>query len=73
MDSDTEPNRFFREPEPASWTQVTDMGKVMWGVIDGGLPPWVSVKERAMSLRCPEFVFMTKKGEGDLMCFLTST
>ena len=51
VESETEHRRFFHEPELASWTHVTDMGRIMWGVIraDGGLPQWDSVKERAMS------------------------
>ena len=44
---------------------------VMWGVIraDGGVPPWGSVKERAVSLLCSGRFFMNRKGEGDLMRF----
>ena len=65
------PSSYFREPEPSSWAQVMDMGMVMWGVIraDGGVPPWGSVKERAMSSLCSERFFMNRKGEGDLMRF----
>ena len=42
----------------------------VWEVIraDGGLPPWGS-KERAMSSLCTEAFYMTKKSDGDLMCF----
>ena len=71
MGGDTEPSSFFREPEPASWTQVTDMGMIMWGMIraDGGLPPWASGKEQAMSSPYPETFYMPKKGEGDLLSF----
>ena len=36
---------------------------------DGGLPPWESVKERAMSSLCPETFYVSRKGEGDLMRF----
>ena len=65
------PSSYFREPEPSSWAQMMDMGMVMWGVIraDGGVPPWGSVKERAMSSVCSERFFMNRKGEGDLMRF----
>ena len=71
MGGKTEHSSFFREPEPASWTQVTDMGMIMWGVIraDGGLPPWGSMKERAMPSLCPETFYMSRRGEGDLMRF----
>ena len=71
MGGETEPSSVFREPEPASWTRVTDMGMIMWGVLraDGGLTPWGSVKERAMSSLCPETFYMSRKGEGDLMRF----
>ena len=50
---------------------VTDMGMVLWGVIraDGGLPPWGSVKDRAMSPLCPEFFYVTKEVEGGSMRF----
>ena len=47
------------------------MGMVMRGVIraDGGVPPWGSLKERAMSSLCSERFFMYRKGAGDLMRF----
>ena len=47
------------------------MGMIMWGVrrADGGLPPWGSVKERAMSSLCPEIFYITRKGERDMMRF----
>ena len=43
----------------------------MWGAIraDGGLPPWGSGKEQAMSSLCPETFYMPKKGEGGLLSF----
>ena len=37
--------------------------------MDGGLPPWGLVKERAMSSLCPETFYVSRKGEGDLMRF----
>lgn len=41
-DGGMEPSSFFKEPDPASWTHVTDEGMTMWGAIraDGGWPPW---------------------------------
>ena len=70
-DRGTGPSSYFREPEPSSWAQVVDMGMVMWGIVraDGGVPPWGSVKERAMSSLCSKRFFMNRKGEGDLMRF----
>ena len=37
--------------------------------MDGGLPPWGLVKERAMSSLCPETFYMSRQGEGNLMLF----
>lgn len=64
VDNDANPKLFFTEPEPASWTQVTDMEMIMRGELraDGGVPPWVSVKERAMPSPCPESIYIFKKG-----------
>ena len=44
---------------------------VLWGIIraDGGLPPWGSVKERAMSSLRPENSYMTEEVEGGSMRF----
>lgn len=71
VDSDMEPSSFFKRPEPALWTQMMDMGMIMWGVIrpDGSLLPWGSVKEWVTESLCLGLIFMTKKGEGDLMSF----
>ena len=71
MDSDTESSSFFGETDSALWTQVTHMGMIISGVLraDGGLPPWGSLKERAMSSLCPEVIYLTKKDEADLMRF----
>ena len=70
-DRGTETSSQFREPEPSSWAKVMDMGMVMWGVIraDGRVPPWGSMKGRAMSSLCSGLFFMNRKREGDLMHF----
>lgn len=69
VDGDTKHGSIFKDPEPASWMHVTDIGMIVWQEIrtDGGLPPWGSVKEQAMSLLCHRLLFMSKKSESDLM------
>ena len=59
------------EPEPSLWTQTTDVGNRMWGVVreDDGIPSWGSMKERAMVSLFGERFSMTRIGERNMMRF----
>lgn len=59
-DRDTGPSTFFMKLEPPSWTQLVHTGMLMWGVVraNGGIPPWGSMKERAMPSLYSECFFM---------------